>query len=68
MEQGLYKLKDKKRKSANSIEVKTAYMAMVEPFNTPSPYLSLLTNPFAFNLSFSILPDVISDNTPISFL
>ena len=45
-----------------------AYIAVVESFNTPNPYLLPLADSFNFNLSFSILPNIISDNTPISFL
>ena len=40
----------------------------MESVNVPNPYLSSLANFFNFNLSFSILPDIISDNTPIPFL
>ena len=50
------------------MEVKTAYIAGAGSFNTPGSYLSPLTNPFTFNLSFLILPNIISNNTPIFFL
>ena len=42
-----------------------AYIAVVKSFNIPNPYLLLLANSFNFNLSFLILPDVISNNIPI---
>ena len=45
-----------------------AYTAEVGSFNTPNPHLLPLSGSFNFNFSFSILPDVISDNTPIPFL
>ena len=40
----------------------------VESINTPNPYLLPLSGSFDFDFSFLILPDVISDNTPVSFL
>ena len=49
-------------------KVETVCIAEIESFNTPSPYLLPLTNLFAFNFFFLILPDVISDNTPVPFL
>ena len=55
---------DKKKKS----KVKITYIAEVEFINTPNPYLLLLSSSFNFNLSFLILPDVISDNIPVFFL
>ena len=45
-----------------------AYIAKVGFINTSNPYLLPLFSSFNFNLSFLILPDVISDNTPIPFL
>ena len=45
-----------------------AYIAKVESINTLNPYLLPLSSFFNFNLSFLILPDIISDNTPIPFL
>ena len=40
----------------------------IESVDAPNPYLLPLFSFFDFNLSFSILPDIISDNTPIPFL
>ena len=40
----------------------------IEFINIPNPYLLPLFNFFASNFSFLILPDVISNNTPIPFL
>ena len=55
---------DKKKKS----KVEIAYMAKVESVNTSNPYLLPLSSSFDFDLSFLILPDVISNNIPIPFL
>ena len=55
---------DKKKKS----KVEIVYMAEVGSSNTPNPYLSPSADFFAFNFSFSILPDIISDNIPVPFL
>ena len=62
------KLKAKKEKEFGGFKVEITCIVEVGSFNIPNPYLSPLANPFVFNLSFSILSDVISDNTPISFL
>ena len=48
--------------------VEIACTVEVGSFNTPNPYLLLLTDFFDFDFSFLILPDVISDNTPVLFL
>ena len=55
---------DKKKKS----KVEMAYTVKMGSVNTPNPYLLPLFGSFNFNFSFSILPDVISDNIPIPFL
>ena len=55
---------DKKKKS----KIKITYIAIVGFFNTPNSNLLPLSDSFNFNLSFSMLPDVISDNTSIPFL
>ena len=55
---------DKKKKSI----VEIIYIAVVGFFNTPNLYLLPLADSFNFDLSFSILLDIISDNIPISFL
>ena len=61
----MHKLKiDKKKKS----KIEIAYIVGVKSVNTPNPYLLPLSGSFNFNLSFLILPDVISNNIPISFL
>ena len=61
----MYKLEAKKKKKS---EVEIAYIAKVKSFNTPDPYLLPLADFFNFNPSFSILPNIISDNIPLSFL
>ena len=45
-----------------------AYIVKVEFINIPNPYLLPLFSSFNFNFSFSILPNVISDNISIPFL
>ena len=65
VEQGLRELKaDKKEK----FKIKTAYIVKVGSINTPNLYLLPLSNSLNFNFSFSILPNIISDNIPIPFL
>ena len=59
------KLKVNKKKE---FKVEVAYIAVVGSINTPNPYLLLLSGSFNFNFFFSILPDVISNNTPVPFL
>ena len=55
---------DKKKKS----KIKITYTVVMGSFNTPNPYLLPLFGSFNFNLSFLILPDVISNNIPVPFL
>ena len=55
---------DKKKKSTAEI----IYIAAVGSSNTPNLYLLPLADSFNFNFSFLILPNVISDNTPVPFL
>ena len=64
MKQDLHKLKANKKKKS---KVKMAYIVKVGSINTPNPYSLLLFSSFNFNLSFSILPDIISNNTPVFF-
>ena len=61
----MHKLKvDKKKKST----VEVVYIAAVKFFNIPNPYILPLTDSFNFNFSFSILPNIISNNMPTPFL
>ena len=61
----MYKLKvDKKKESI----VETIYIVVVKSFNIPNPYLLPLADSFDFDLFFLILPNIISDNTPVPFL
>ena len=61
----MYKLKvDKKKESV----VETIYIVVVKSFNIPNPYLLPLADSFDFDLFFLILPNIISDNTPVPFL
>ena len=64
IKQGLRKLKAKEKKKS-IIEI--IYIIAVEFSNIPNPYLLPLADFFNFNFSFSILLNIISDNTPIFF-
>ena len=64
MEQNLRKLKVDEKKE---FKVKMVYIVEVGSINTPNPYLLPLSGSFNFDLSFLILPDVISDNIPVPF-
>ena len=60
----MHKLKaDKKKK----FKVKMAYIVEVESVNALNFYLLPLSSSFNFDFSFLILPDVISNNTPVLF-
>ena len=48
--------------------METAYIAVIGSSNPPNPHLLPLANSFNFDLSFLILPDVISNNIPVPFL
>jgi hypothetical protein len=61
-------LRELKAKEKKKSEVEIAYIAEVKSSNISNPYLLLLANSFDFNFSFLILPDVISNNTPMPFL
>ena len=61
----MHKLKANKKKKS---EIEMAYIAVVGSINAPDFYLLLLADSLDFNFSFSILPDVISNNMPIPFL
>ena len=55
---------NKKKKS----KVEIAYIVGVKSINTPNSHLLPLSSSFNFDFSFSILPNVISDNIPVFFL
>ena len=61
----MHKLKVNKKKES---KVEIAYIAEVESVNIPNPYLLPLSGSFNFDLSFLILPNVISDNILMPFL
>jgi hypothetical protein len=61
----LCKLKADKKKE---FKVEMAYIVKVGSINTSNPYLLPLFGSFNFDFSFLILPDVISNNTPVLFL
>ena len=58
------KLKADKKK----FKIEIAYIVEIKSINTLNPYLLPLSSSFDFDLSFLILPDIISNNTPIPFL
>ena len=60
----MYKLKAKKKE----FKVEIAYIVKVGSVNAFNPLLSPLSGSFNFDLFFSILPNIISDNMPIFFL
>ena len=55
---------DKKKK----FKMGMAYIVKIKSVNTLNFYLLPLSNFFNFNFSFLILPNVISNNMPVSFL
>ena len=59
------KLKAKEKKE---FKVEIAYIVKVGSVNTPNLCLLPLSDSFDFNFFFLILPNIISDNTPIFFL
>ena len=61
----MYKLKVNKKKE---FKVEMAHIVVVGSVNAPNSYLLPLFSSFNFDFSFSILPDIISDNMPIPFL
>ena len=65
VKQSLRKLKAKEKKKSI---VETVYRVKVKSFNTPDPCLLPLADSLNFNLSFLILPDIIFNNIPVSFL
>ena len=65
VKQGLRELEVKEKKK---FKVEIAYIVEVGSINTPNPCLLPLSNSLNFDFSFSILPDVISNNIPIPFL
>ena len=61
-------MRELKVNKKKKFEVEITYIAVVESVNIPNPYLLPLSSSFDFNFSFLILPDIISNNTPIPFL
>ena len=62
----MYELEAKKKKKF--IKIGIAYIIKVGFINIPNPYLLPLFSFFNFDFSFSMLPDVISNNIPVPFL
>ena len=65
VKQGLRKLKAKEKEKS---KIGITYIVEVGSFNTPNPHSLPLADFFASDFSFLILPDIISNNTPIPFL
>ena len=65
MEQSLRELKVNKKKK---FKVEITHIAVVGFINAPNPYLLPLSGSLNFDFSFSILPNVISDNIFVLFL
>ena len=61
-------MRELKINKKKKFKVEITYMAVVGSFNILNPYLLPLFGFFDFNFSFLILPDVISNNTPVFFL
>ena len=59
------KLKANKKEE---FKVETTYIVEVGSVDASNPHLLLLSGSFNFDFSFLILPNVIFNNTPVSFL
>ena len=59
------KLKTNKKKE---FKIEITYIMAVKSINTPNPYLLPLSNFFTSDFSFLILPNIVSNNTPVPFL
>ena len=57
-----------KAKEKKEFKVEITYIVEVESINTPDPHLLSLFSSFNFDFSFSILPNIISNNMPVLFL
>ena len=57
-----------KANKKEEFKVEIAYIVEVGFSNAPNPYLLPLANFFISNFSFLILPNILFNNTPISFL
>ena len=60
----MHELKAKKKKKS---KVEIIYIVEVESINTPNSYLLPLSGSFNFDLFFSILLNIISNNIPVLF-
>ena len=61
-------MRELKAKEKKKFKVEITYMAKIESVNTSNFYLLPLSSSFNFDFFLSILPDIISDNTPVPFL
>ena len=60
-------MRELKANKKEKFKVEITYIIEIGSINTPNPHLLPLFSSFNFDLSFLILPDVISDNTPVLF-
>ena len=61
-------MRELKMDKKKEFKVEIAYTVKIGSINAFNFYLLPLSSSFDFDFSFSILPDVISDNMPVSFL
>ena len=61
-------MRELKANKKEESKVEIAYIAKVGFSNTPNPYLLPLADFFTSNFSFLILPNILSNNTPVLFL
>ena len=60
-------MRELKADKKKGFKVEIVYIVEVKFINTPNPYLLPLSGSFNFDLSFLILPNIISNNTPVFF-
>jgi hypothetical protein len=60
VKQGLYKLKANEQKELNTVKAESSAV--------PVAHQSPLADSFVFNPSLLLLPDLLNNNTPVSFL
>jgi len=67
VEQGLRELEAEERKDSTQVVEETAHTPAVVSSDLPSAHPLPSTDPFAFDPSFSMLPDFLGGDTPVSF-
>ena len=61
-------MRELKANKKEEFKVEITYIVKIGFFNAPNSYLLPLADFFTSNFSFLILPNVLSDNTPVLFL